>query len=184
MRIKFEQAGEKFTGAIDHLKKELASIRVGGGGTNLVDGIMVDAYGSKMPINQLANVVAVDATLITVSPWDKSLTEEIIKAITAANIGINPNQDGDMIRLPLPPVTEERRVEYVKLMKTKLEEARIAVRQIRKDILVGLEMDKKDKLISEDQYNSMEKTLQGKVEDTNKAIEEIGKDKEEELMKV
>lgn len=184
MRTKFEQAQEKFLATVDHLKSELSAIRAGRANTSMFDGIMVDAYGQKMPINQLANINVVDATLVTIQPWDKSTIEFISKAIQQSDMGINPSVDGELIRLPLPALTEERRVEYVKLMKKKVEEGRIAVRQVRKDILVGLDMDKEDKEITEDQHASMSKQLQVIVDDANDKIEELSKQKEEELMHV
>jgi len=184
MRIKFEQSEQKLNGAIEHLKKELASIRAGRANISLVDQIRADVYGQKMPLNQLANINVVDATLITVQPWDKTNIDAIHKAILQENLGITPNVDGELIRLPLPPITEERRVEYVKLMKQKVEEARIAIRQIRKDILVGMEMDKKEKVLTEDDYNSKAKQLQSSVDKANEQVEELSQQKEEELMKV
>ena len=184
MRIKFSEASEKFDATLEHFKQELAAIRAGRANPSLVDNIEVSVYGSSMPINQLAGVNVVDSSLLTVRPWDKSNIDDISKAIEVSDIGINPIIDGEVIKLPIPSLTEERRKEYVKLMGQKVEEARIAVRQIRKDILVGMDQQKDDGDISEDVYNRQEKQLQELVEKANDKIAEMADNKEEELMKV
>src|SRR5690349_9281133 len=136
MKITFNQAQPKLNEVIEFLKKELGSIRAGRANPHLLDSVRAEVYGQMMPLNQLANINAVDATLLTVKPWDKSALEAILKGINQANLGLNPNIDGDQIRIAIPPLTEERRREYVKLMKAKMEEARIAARVIRKDVLL------------------------------------------------
>jgi len=184
MRIALEQADQRFTEVADHLQKDLSGIRAGRANPKLVEDIEVSAYGQKLPIKQLANITVVDPTLLLIQPWDKSVLGEIRKSIESAEIGINPIADGDNLRLPIPSLTEERRLEYVKIMKQKVEEARISVRQVRKDILVGLENMKKDKELSEDDFDAKEKQLQTLVEKVNSKLESIAEEKEAELLSV
>jgi ribosome recycling factor len=184
MKIEFSQADQKFADSLEFLKRELQSFRVGRGSLQLIEGVKAEVYGQFMPINQLANINMVDATLVTISPWDKNNLQPILKALQSANTGINPVIDGEIVRLPIPPMTEERRKEYVKALHEKLEETRITIRDIRKDILTGLEDDKKSGELPEDDFTRMEKDLQKKVDNANQAAEKIAKDKEAELMQV
>lgn len=184
MRTTLEQSGSKFQETIDHYQKELSSIRAGRANTKLVEDIEVMVYGQKMPMQQLANISVVDPTLLMIQPWDKSNVGEIKKAIEQAEIGINPIVDGDALKLPIPSMNEERRQEYVKLMKQKGEEAKISIRQTRKDVLVGLDQMKEDKEISEDEYTAMEKELQQKVDEANETIDKLSEEKEQELLTV
>ena len=182
--MQLDQAQSKFDSAVDHFKKNLSTIRAGAANPKLVEDIKVEAYGQTMPLNQLANISATDPTLIVVQPWDKSVIEDIQKALLKNDIGITPAIDGDIIRLPLPQPTQERRQEYVKLMKKRMEEARIVVRQIRKEVLDSLEAGKEEGNITEDELELKSKQLQEMVDKTNDEIERLGKEKEEELMKV
>lgn len=184
MRITVEQAEQKFSEVADHLQKELTSIRAGRANPKLVEDIEALVYGQKMQIKQLANITVADPTLLIIQPWDKNSLAEIKKAIEQAEIGINPINDGEMLKLPIPALTEERRLEYVKIMKQKVEEARITVRQIRKDVLVGLDTMKKEKTVTEDEYTSKEKQLQKEVDKWNEKLERIAEDKESELLTV
>jgi ribosome recycling factor len=184
MKIQFSQADQKFSEVQEFIKKELQGIRVGRGGAQLVENILVEVYGQNMPIKQLANINMVDASLITISPWDKTNLQAILKGVQGANIGINPVIDSNVVKLPIPPMTEERRLEYVKLVHQKVEEAKISIRQIRKEILTVLEEDKKAGKLPEDDFTRMEKDVQNKVDKANKEVETIGKDKEQELMQV
>jgi len=184
MSIKYDEADKKFSNIIEHLNHSLNSIRAGRANTALVENIMVDAYGEKMPINQLANITVVDATLLLVQPWDTGNLETVKKTIELSDLGINPSVDGKNIRLPIPSLTEEKRVEYVKLMKSKLEEARIAIRQVRKDVIDGLDADKDNGALPEDDYDRLTKDLQKTVDKYNSEVEKVGKDKEAELMNV
>lgn len=184
MKITLEQAPRKFTEIEEHLLKDLSSVRAGRANPRLVEDIEVNAYGQKMAIKQLANVTVADPTLLLVQPWDKTTLPDIKKAIELAETGINPIADGETLRLPIPAMTEERRQEYVKIMKTKVEEAKIAVRQVRKDVLSGLETEKKDKLISEDDFGAKEKQLQKEVDKCNERLESIATEKESELTSI
>ncbi len=182
MSINAAQTQQKLAEVFTFLEKELASMRAGRANIAMLDNIRVEAYGQKMPINQLANVSVVDASLITVKPWDKSTVDSVRKAINESDLGINAVADGDLIRLPIPPMTEERRVEYVKLMKAKLEEAKIAIRQVRKEVMDSIEADKKN--IGEDELERQEKDLQKHIDEANKKIEDLGAQKEKELLEV
>ena len=183
-RVVFEEVDKEFDKVISFFKNEITKIRSGRANPDLVADIKVSAYDSMMPLSQLANITVSDATLLVVQPWDKSLFDAIEKAIRESDNGLNPQRDGDIIRIPLPPLTQERREEYVKILKQKTEEARISVRQIRKDVLIDLENRKKEGLLSEDEEERMKKDLQKKVDDVNAQIEEISKQKEEELMSI
>lgn len=184
MKITLEQAEKRFTEVEEHLLKDLSSIRAGRANPKLVEDIEAEVYGQRMPIKQLANVTVVDPTLLLVQPWDKTTLAEIKKAIESAEIGINPIGDGDNLRLPIPSLTEERRQEYVKIMKLKVEESKITIRQIRKEILTGLEAQKKDKIISEDDFDTKEKQLQKEVDKYNEKLDLIASEKEKELTSV
>lgn len=184
MKIQFNQVDQKFHESLDFYRKELQAFRIGRGSLQMVEGIKAEVYGQFMPINQIGNINMVDATLITIAPWDKSNVQAILKAIQQANIGINPVADGDVVKLPVPPMTEERRKEYIKSVHEKLEEAKITIRQIRKDVLASMDEDKKANVISEDTYERMEKDLQNKVDKVNQEAEHLAKEKEAELMQV
>jgi ribosome recycling factor len=137
-----------------------------------------------MPLNQIANINMMDATLVTVAPWDKNNIQAIVKAVQTSNLGINPSIDQDVVKLPIPPLTEERRKEYLKIANLKEEEAKIAVRQIRKEIIDSIELDKKNGNFGEDEEKRMEKELQKKIDSTNSEIELIIEEKQKELMSV
>jgi ribosome recycling factor len=184
MKIPFSQAELKFHESAEFLKKELQAFRVGRGSLQMIEGIKVEVYGQFMPVNQVANISMTDATLVTIAPWDKSNLHAISKAVQLANIGINPVVDGDIVRLPIPPMTEERRKEYIKMCHEKVEEAKITIRQIRKDILMAMDDDKKLGVVTEDDYKRMEKDLQNKVDKANQEVEKYGKEKEIELNQV
>jgi len=178
--IPFDQTQVKITSALDHIKQELSAIRTGRANPQILENVSVNAYGQQTNLIQVAGINVVDATLITVQPWDKSIGSEVETAINAADLGLNATKDGDIIRVSFPPLTEDRRKEYVKLMKEKIEEGRIEIRVIRKDILAWL--DSQD--FSEDDRKVKEKSLQDIVDRANEDIEELRKKKEEELMTV
>lgn len=184
MRIAFNQAKDKFNESIERFKGNLSALRVGRGSLQMIESIRADVYGQTMPLNQIASINMVDATLITLSPWDKNNVSSIIKALQASDLGINPTQDGDNIRLPIPPLTEERRMEYIKLLHTKAEEAKVVIRQIRKDLFDTIEEDKKKSLYGEDEMLRMQKEVQKMVEESNSMVEDTVKEKEKELLQV
>ncbi len=178
--IPLDQAQSRITSALDHLKQELASIRTGRANPAMLEGIQVEAYGSKSPINQVGGINVLDAAMITIQPWDKSIINGIASAVNDANIGVSAVVDGDIVRVSFPPLTEERRKEYVKLMKDKVEDGRIEIRVIRKDVMSWLDAQS----FSEDDKKAKEKQLQDMVDEANKQIEEIREKKETDLMTV
>lgn len=185
MKIQFAQVDQKFAESLSFFKNELQSLRVGGRGSlQLIEAIKAEVYGQNMPIKQIANITMVDASLILVAPWDKSNMQSIVKAVQQSNLGINPLIDGDSVKLPIPPMTEERRKEYIKTVYQKLEEAKISIRQIRKEVLDTIAEDKKNSLITEDDEKRMEKELQNKVDKINQELEKLSKEKEVELSQV
>lgn len=174
----------QITKAIDHLKKEFAGLQTGRASAALVDDIHVESYGAQMNLKSVANISCPDAKTIKIEPWDKSLMSEIEKAIQSSNIGINPQNMGEHIFLPVPPMTEERRKQMVKVVHEMVENAKIAIRNARHDEMKSIKLLKDESEISEDEQKSMEKEVQEKVDVANKEIEEIGKNKENEVMTV
>lgn len=184
MKLPFSQSDSKFQEAIGFFKNQLSSMRVGRGSLQLIEAIRAEVYGQSMPLNQIASVNMIDSSLVTVTPWDKSNLQAIVKAVQASNMGINPAIDSDSVRLPIPPLTEERRKEYIKILHTKSEEAKVTVRQIRKDLMETIEEDKKNGLMGEDEMTRLEKEVQKKVDATNQEIEKMAQEKEKDLMQV
>ena len=169
--------------AINHLEAELVKIRAGKASPTMLDGIMVDYYGNPTAINQVANVSALDARTISVQPWEKNMLQNIEKAITAANIGINPQNDGNVIRLFLPPLTEERRKELVKKCNGEGENARVSIRNIRRDGIEHIKKLQKDGL-SEDACKDAEKEAQDLTDKFIGLVEKHLEAKEKEIMVV
>ena len=169
--------------AISHLEAELVKIRAGKANPQMVDGIMVDYYGSQMPINQVSNVSVMDARTLSIQPWEKNMLQPIEKAILAANIGITPQNDGNLIRLFLPPLTEERRKELVKRCHNEGEHSRVAVRSIRRDAIEHIKKLQKNGL-SEDVAKDTEKDVQQLTDKFISAIEKHLQSKEKEIMSV
>lgn len=167
--------------AIGHLEVELTKIRAGKANPQILDGITVDYYGAPTLISQVANIAVADARTLTIQPWERNMLQPIERAIIASNIGINPQSDGQMIRMFLPPLTEERRKEFVKRAAGEGEQAKIAIRNIRRDAIEGIKKLQKDGL-SEDIAKDAEADIQGL---TNKYIEVVDKhcaQKEKEIM--
>lgn len=167
--------------AISHLETELVKIRAGKASPNMLDGIMVDYYGNPTAINQVANVSALDARTISVQPWEKNMLQHIERAIIAANIGINPQNDGNIIRLYLPPLTEERRKEMVKRCNGEGEHAKISVRSIRRDTIEHIKKFQKDGL-SEDAAKDAEADVQVITDKFISLVEKHLEAKEKEIM--
>ncbi len=168
--------------SIDFFKGQLAKVRTGRATTSLVDGVKVDYYGTMSPISQTSTVSTPDARTIMIQPFDRTMITEIEKAIRQADLGFNPQNDGTVIRIPVPPLTEERRKEFVKLCKKYGEEAKIAVRNIRRDGLDMLREYEKEKEISEDELKRGEDEVQKITDDFVKKIDELTEKKEKELM--
>ena len=170
--------------AVEDFRKEMGATRTGRANVHMLDTVKVEYYGSPMPLNQIATVHAADAQLITVQPFDPSIMHEIEKAIQTADLGMNPQNDGKMIRIPIPPLTEERRKEMVKHLHKVLEEHRTAVRNIRRDGNDAIKKAMKDKKISEDDERRALEEIQRLTDDEIKKMEEMSKVKEKEVMQV
>jgi ribosome recycling factor len=169
--------------AITHLEAELAKIRAGKANPQMLDGIVVDYYGSPMPINQVANVSVMDARTLSIQPWEKNMLQPIERAIIAANIGITPQSDGALIRLFLPPLTEERRKELVKKCQAEGEHSKVAIRNIRRDGIEGIKKLQKNGL-SEDAAKDAETNVQQVTDKYIAAVEKHLTAKEKEIMSV
>ncbi|MEO6671390.1 MAG: ribosome recycling factor [Ferruginibacter sp.] len=169
--------------AIAHLEAELVKIRAGKANPSMLDGVMVDYYGNPTPVNQVANVTAMDARTITVQPWEKPMLAVIERGIIAANLGINPQNDGNIIRLFLPPLTEERRKELVKRCNGEGENAKVSVRNIRRDAIEQVKKLQKDGL-SEDECKDAEKEAQDKTDKFILLVDKHLAAKEKEIMAV
>lgn len=170
--------------SIEALRKEYQRIRTGRASTSLLDEIRVDAYGNPSPLNQVATLSVPEARTITIQPWDAKMIQPIEKAIMNSNLGLNPANDGKMIRLTLPPLTEERRKDIVKQMKKNAEDAKVAVRNIRRDAIDQLKKLEKEKQISEDELKRAEKDVQDSTNSHVAKIDEVLAHKEKEVMEV
>lgn len=170
--------------AVDSFKRDLQKIRTGRANTAMLDGIKVDYYGTPTPVNQVATVQVVDARLITVKPWEKSMIPVIDKAIRASDLGINPVPDAELVRLPVPPLTQERRRDLAKSVGKQTEEARVAVRAARRDAMDMIKDAEKEKQISEDERKLGEKKIQELTDRFIAMIDDIAKAKEKEIMEL
>ena len=180
----FEHTQEHMQKSIDALKREFASLRTGKVTTGIVDNIRVDYYGTPTALNQVGNVIATDATTISITPWEKNLLGDIEKAIQEANIGVNPNNDGDFIKLFFPPMTSEQRQEIVKQAKAMVETAKIAIRNVRKDGNDKIKKLEKEKEISEDESKKAQEQIQKLTDEHIAKVEEAFKTKEADILKV
>jgi len=170
--------------AVEDFRQELGATRTGRASVHMLDSVVVDAYGSQMPLNQLANVSAPEPQLITVQPWDMSQIGAIEKAIRSAELGLNPMNDGKLIRVPVPALTEERRKDMVKHLHKVLEDHRTAVRNIRRDGNDAIKKALKDKKITEDEERGAMDQIQKLTDDEIKKMEEMSKAKEKEVLSV
>jgi ribosome recycling factor len=178
-----EEADISMKRAMDHLETELVKIRAGKANPAMLDGIVVNYYGNPTPINQVGNLSATDARTLTIQPWEKNMLQPIERAIIAANIGINPQNDGNIIRLFLPPLTEERRKEMVKRSNNEGEQAKITVRNIRRDAIEQIKKSQKEGL-SEDEAKDAENEVQEVTNNYISLIERRLASKEKEIMVV
>jgi ribosome recycling factor len=184
LKDNFSQLKTRMEKAVDDFRKEMASVRTGRASVHMLDGIQVDYYGTMTPLNQVANVSAPEPQLITLQPWDVSQLAAIEKAIRSSELGLNPMNDGKMIRVPVPALTEERRKDMVKHLHKVLEEHRTAVRNIRRDGNDAIKKAMKDKKITEDEERRALDELQKLTDDEIKKMEEMSKVKEKEVMSV
>jgi ribosome recycling factor len=179
-----KSANEKMIKAVEHVRSEFAKIRTGKATTNLLDGVKVDYYGTMTPLMQLGNISTPDYHTITIQAWDKSAVPLIDKAILAANLGLNPSNDGTLIRIPIPALNEERRKEIVKLVKKFAEDGRVAIRNIRRDSIEHLKKTEKEEHISEDDRKHAEADVQKLTDKHIKEIDDLVSAKEKEIMEV
>jgi ribosome recycling factor len=184
LKDSFVQLKTRMDKAVEDFRKEMTATRTGRASVHMLDGVIVDAYGSQMPLNQLANVSAPEPQLITVQPWDVSQIGAIEKAIRSGDLGLNPMNDGKLVRVPVPALTEERRKEMVRHLNKVLEEHRTAVRNIRRDGNDLIKKAMKDKKITEDEERGAMENLQKLTDDEIKKMEEMAKGKEKEVMSV
>jgi ribosome recycling factor len=169
---------------IETLQNELAKIRTGKATTVLLDSIRVDYYGNMVPLNQVGNVSVLDAHTLSITPWEKQMVQVIDKAILEANLGLNPISDGTNLKIPIPPLNEERRKELVKLVKKFGEESKVAIRNVRRDTNDHLKREQKEKKMSEDQLHDAEGEVQKLTDEHIKLIDDTLKHKEKEIMEV
>jgi len=184
MRNEYKHITDKMDKTIAVLKEELAGIRAGRANPRLLDKVTVEYYGVPTPINQLANINIPEARQIVIQPWDPKILQDIEKAINAANLGLNPNNDGKAIRLIFPPLTEERRIELTKQVKKIGENAKVAIRQVRRDAIEQYKKMKKNGEITEDDLKTTEEDVQKITDDYIENIDKIIEAKIDEIMEV
>lgn len=180
----YNQTKTSMSKTIDSLKRDFSTLRSGKVSIAILDNIRVDYYGTPTPLNQVGSVIATDATTIVVTPWEKTLLKEIEKAIQEANIGVNPNNDGEVIKLFFPPMTQEQRKEVAKEAKAMGEKAKVGIRNVRQDSNNAIKKLEKDKEITEDISKKGQDEIQKYTDEFVKKIEEMVKTKEEEVMKI
>lgn len=179
-----EELTRKMESALKALQHEFAGLRTGRASTNLLDPIMVDAYGSMLPLNQVGNVTAPEPRLLSVSVWDKSMVKAVEKAIATSNLGLNPSVDGQTIRVAIPPLSEERRKELVKVAGKYSEAAKVAIRNVRRDGMDAAKKEQKDGKISEDDLRKQETQIQKLTDDFVKKVDDQLAAKEKDILSV
>ena len=175
---------ERMTKSIDALKRELSTLRTGRATPSLLDNINVDYYGTSTPLNQLASISAPDAQAIIIQPWDKGSILDIEKSLSTSDLGFNPSNDGNQITVPIPPLTQERRLEIVRLLKKKIEDGKVSIRNVRRDSVDRLRKLQKDKSISQDDSRRGQDQIQKSTDSYTKLIDDISKVKEDEITQV
>jgi len=174
----------RMDGAIEALKKELGGLRTGRASPSLLESVSVNAYGTNMPLNQLSTVSAPEPRLLVVQVWDRSMAKAVDAAIREAGLGLNPQSEGQVIRVPIPPLSEERRKELTKIAHKYAEQARVSVRNVRRDGLEALKKREKDREITQDQHRKLDKDVQTLTDDTIKKVDETLAHKEKEILHV
>ena len=180
----FKDLQRRMDGAISAFRQDIASLRTGRASSNLLDAVQVQAYGSSMPINQVANVSVPEPRMISVSVWDKSMVGAVDRAIREANLGFNPIMDGTTLRIPLPELNEQRRKELVKLAHGYAENARVAIRHVRRDGMENLKKSEKDAVIGQDDHRVQQDRVQKMTDDTIHMVDGLLTEKEAEIMQV
>jgi ribosome recycling factor len=184
MEALLKDASGKMARSIESFRKELGKVRTGRASFSLLDGIKVDYYGTPTPLPQVATLSVPESRLITVTPWDAKMIGPIEKAIQASGLGLNPVNDGKVVRIPIPPLTEERRKELVKLVKKMAEDSRVAVRNVRREAIERVKEKEKKKEISEDAMKRGQEQVQKETDSFIKKIDDILKTKEQEILEV
>ena len=173
---------EEMVKSLDSLKREFSKVRTGRASISLLDGIKVDYYGTQTPLNQLATLSVPEPRLITIQPWDATVIKEIEKAIMKSDLALTPVNDGKIIRVSIPPLTEQRRVELVKVVKKMAENGKVSIRNHRRDINEDLKQKKKDKEVSEDEFFKGQKEVQDITDDYIKKCDDLTQAKEKEIL--
>lgn len=176
------EARNRMQSSVEALRRQVATVRTGRANPALVENLLVDYYGSTTPLKQLASISVSEARLIVIQPWDRKALSSIEKAIQKSDLGLNPISDGQFLRLPIPPLTEERRRDLVKLVRKRVEEGKIALRNVRRDAVEELRRLVKNKEISEDEEERAQEQLQRLIQSFTTSVEEIGNQKETELL--
>ena len=184
IQLYIDQAEEEMKEAVDYLKRQFKNIRAGKATPSLLDGIKVEYYGAQTPLNQVANISAPEARLLVIQPWEKSMIKPIEKAIQASNLDLNPQNDGILIRIPLPMLTTERRDNLVKVARETTEEARISIRNARRDANDGIKKEVKKSSLPEDSRFEAEEEVQKLTDNFITKADALLKDKEEEITSI
>lgn len=184
LQLILDDAQEHMDKSLEHLVSELKSIRAGRATPSMLENVRVDYYGTQTPLNQVASVNAPQPDLLVVQPWDRNVLAEIEKAIQTANLGLNPSNDGSMIRLPVPPLSEERRIDLAKSAKTRGEDAKVAIRNIRRHSKDHLHKTQKEENLQEDMGHEADEVLQKLTDEYTDKVDAMLKRKENEIMEV
>ncbi|GAB4484614.1 MAG: ribosome recycling factor [Thermodesulfovibrionales bacterium] len=179
-----KKTNERMNSAIDSMKKDFASVRTGRASLGILDGIMVDYYGTPTPLQQVASLAVPESRQITIQPWEQRIIPEIEKAIMKSDLGLTPQNDGKLIRINIPQLTEERRKQLVKVVKKRAEDARVAIRNIRRDSNEDLKKIEKEKHVSEDEVKKEHDEIQKITDSFIKKVDELLQHKEHEIMEV
>lgn len=179
-----EQAGEGMAKAVENLKKEFAGLRTGRASVGILENVQVENYGAMVPLNQVASLSIPEARMISVQVWDKSVVKNVEKAIRDAGLGLNPAVDGSLIRIPVPPLSEERRLELIKIAGKYTESSRVSVRNVRREALDAIKKLEKENTISEDEQERFEKEIQTLTDNAIKELDELLKNKEVDIKQV
>lgn len=182
--MNLDQVKQRMEASLESLRKEFAGLRTGRASTAMLDPVQVDAYGSMMPLNQVANVSVPEPRLLTVQVWDKGMVKAVEKGIRDAGLGLNPQPDGQLIRVPVPDLSQERRQELVKIAGKYTEQTRVAVRNVRRDAMDELKKQQKDSKISEDEHKNQSDKVQKLTDECIKKIDETFAHKEKEITTV
>lgn len=184
MQAVIDDGKKRMVGALNALEKDFSKLRTGRASTSLVDTISVEYYGTPTPLNQIASVSVPDSRTITIQPWDKGAFSDVDKAIMKSDLGLNPVNDGKLIRISIPPLTEERRKELVKVAKKYTEDARVAIRNVRRDLNDALKKLEKDKAITEDELRKGQDQVQKLTDEQIKACDDALAAKEKEILEI